>query len=94
MKQGESKIEEPLTEALQRMADEDVIDVLVYPRQWDERFRNFLQSGKSGGRFEYNVLEFANCAAVRANKNVILEISRLDDVTRVATNPKFRSTKE
>ncbi len=89
MEPGESKIEKQLTETLQRIADEDVIDVLVYPRQLDESFKNFLQSGKSAGRFEYNVLESANCAVVEAKKNVILEISRRDDVTRVARNPRF-----
>ncbi len=89
MEEGESKIEEQLTETLRRIADEDVIDVLVYPLQLDEGFKNFLQTGKVAGRFEYNVLEFANCAAVRAKKNVILEISRRDDVTRVARNPRF-----
>ncbi len=73
MEQGESKIEGQLTEALQRMADEDVIDVLVYPRQLNEGFKNFLRSGKSAGRFEYNTLEFANCVAVRANKSRLLE---------------------
>lgn len=93
MESEESKIDEQLIENLQRIADEDVIDVLVYPRRLDEDFKNFLLSEKTAGRFEYNVLEFANCAAIRAKKKVILDISRRDDVTRVASNPRFTTHK-
>jgi hypothetical protein len=85
----EQKIDKELIGTLDRLGDEDRLDVLVYPKQMGEEFERFLQARKTEGYLEYNILKLANCIVVNAPKKVILEIAARDDVSRITINPRF-----
>ena len=89
MKNNEPRIDKGLTLALDKFTDEEVIDALLHPEQMGENLKRFLMSRKNEGKLDYNVLEIANCIAVKAGKRVILEIAAREDVARVTIHPKL-----
>ena len=89
MERGESKIDQELRQALDRLADTDEIEVLLYPKQMGGTIEEFLLAKKGEGLLDYNVLQLANCIVIKAQKKVILEIANRDDVSRIAVNPRF-----
>lgn len=89
MKKRQSKIDQALKQVLDKLADIDEIDVLLYPKQMGEPFENVLLTKKNEGLLDYNVLQLANCIVIKAQKKVILELAARNDVDRVAINPRF-----
>ena len=89
METGESKIDRDLRQALDKLTDKEEIDVLLYPKEIGEGFKELLQSKKNEGLLDYNVLEIANCIVVKAPKKIILELAARNDVSRIAMNPTF-----
>ncbi len=89
MEESKSKIEQELRQALEKLADTDEIDVLLYARRMGEDLERFLLTSKNEGLLDYNILQLANCIVVKAPKKVILEIAARDDVFRIASNPRF-----
>ncbi len=89
MKKSTSTIEEDLMKVLDPLGNADKLDVLVYPGQSIEGLESFLLENKKKGMLDFNYLQFANCFAVKASKKLILEISGLEEVSRVAVNPSF-----
>ncbi len=89
MNDPESKLENALRQSLDGMADEDDIDVLLYPTRMGAPIEDFLSEAKGAGRLDYNVLKLAGCIALKAPKKLILEIARRDDVSRLSANPRF-----
>jgi hypothetical protein len=89
MERGESKIDKELRQALDQLADQEEIDVLLYPKQLGGEFERFLLTQKKEDMLDYNILKIANCVVIKASKKVILEIADRDDVSRISVNPKF-----
>lgn len=89
MGNNRSKIDEDLMQKLDALADEEQIEALVHPTRMGENLSNFLTSAKSEGELDYNILEIANCIAVRASKTVILEIAAREDVSQVTSQPRL-----
>lgn len=89
MERGESKIDQDLRRALDKLTETDEIDALLYPKQMGEDFERFLLTKKNEGLLDYNILHIANCVVIKAPKKVILEIAARDDVSRVSINPRF-----
>ncbi len=88
MNKGESKLDVNAKQALDRLTDTAEMDVLVYPTHITEAFKQFLREKQGEGVLKYNILQLANCAAVKARKRVILEIAARDDVSQIRVNPK------
>ena len=84
-----SKIDRDLIRVLDRLTDTDEVEVLLYPKHVDKAFERLLQTKKSEGILDYNILKLANCVAIKAPKPIILELAARDDVSRVAVNPRF-----
>ena len=89
MKTHTSTIDEDLMKVLDTLGNADRLDVLVYPGQSLEGLEGFLSANKKKGMLDFNYLPFANCFAVKASKKLILKISGLEEVSRVAANPSF-----
>ena len=90
VKKDELKIDQELMRVLEKLADTDEIDVLLYPRgQVSENLERFLLGKKEEGLLEYNTLKIANLIAIKGQKAVILEIANRDDVSRITNNPRF-----
>lgn len=89
MKNNEPKIDKALMLALDKLTDEEEIYALLYPKQMGENLKKFLMSRKNEGKLDYNILEIANCIAVKAGKRVILAIAAREDVARVTIQPKL-----
>ena len=89
VERGESKIDQDLMRALDKLADTDEIDVLLYPKQMGEDFERFLLTKKNQGMLDYNILQLANCVVIKAPKKVIQEIAARNDVSRITMNPRF-----
>lgn len=90
VEKGELKIDPKLMRVLEKLADTDEIDVLLYPRgQVSENLEKFLLDKKKEGLLDYNVLQIANFIAIKGQKVVILEIANRDDVSRITNNPRF-----
>jgi len=89
MESRKPKIDQPLQQALDGLMDQAEIDVLLYPTQMREEFKQFLQTKKNEGLLDYNILQMANCVVIKAPKKVILELADRDDVSRITINPKF-----
>ena len=89
MERGETKIDQELRQALDKLSDEEEIDVLLYPKQMSEDFEGFLLTKKNEGLLDYNFLQLANCFVIKAPKKVILEIAGRDDVSQLTVNPRF-----
>ena len=90
MEKGELKIDPKLMRVLEKLADTDEIDVLLYPRgQVSENLEGFLLGKKKEGLLDYNTLQIANLIAIKGQKVVILEIANRDDVSRITNNPRF-----
>ncbi len=88
MSKGESKLDADVKQALDKLADTAEMDVLVYPTQITETFKQFLQKKQDEGILKYNILQLANCAVVKASKRVILEIAAQDEVSKIRMNPR------
>jgi hypothetical protein len=89
VEKGASKIDQDLMRVLDSLTETDEIDILVYPRQMSEEFERFLLGKKNQGLLDYNILQIANCAVVKAPKSVILDIAAQHDVSRITINPRF-----
>jgi len=89
VKRGESKIDQDLVHALDKLIEADEIDVLLYPKQISEDLETFLLANKNKGLLDYNILHIANCVAIKAPKKIILEIAARDDVSQLILNPRF-----
>lgn len=89
MEEFKSKLDQALQQTLDKMADQEEIDALVYPKHSGGEFEQFLFNKKNAGLLDYNVLPLANCVVVKASKKIILEIAARNDVSRVASNPRF-----
>ena len=90
VEKGELKIDPKLMRVLEKLADTDEIDVLLYPRgQVSENLERFLLGKKKEGLLDYNTLQIANLIAIKGQKVVILEIANRDDVSRITNNPRF-----
>ncbi len=89
MNGGEAKLDADVRRTLDQLTATAQIDVLVYPKQITPSFKQYLQKRREEGVLEYNILHLANCAVVKASKQVILEIAARDDVARIGTNPRF-----
>lgn len=89
MADPESKLDSALRQTLEGMKEGDEIDVLVHPTRISDSIKSFLSEAKNAGRLDYNVLELANCIALKASKDVIREVARRDDVARLSSNPRF-----
>jgi hypothetical protein len=89
MQTDESKIDQKLRQALDKLADTDEIEVLLYPEQMGGALERDLLTKKDEGLLDYNVLQLANCIVIRSQKQVILEMANRDDVTRITINPSF-----
>lgn len=89
MGNNRSKIDLDLMQKLDALAGEEQIEALVHPMRMGENLSNFLTRAKSEGELDYNILEIANCIAVRASKTVILKIAARDDVSQVTSQPRF-----
>ncbi len=89
METKEAKIDKDLKRELDKLKDENEIDVLLYPKQLGEDLKEFLQTKKNEGLLDYNILQMANCIVIRAAKKVIVEITARDDVVRITMNPRF-----
>ena len=88
MNKGETKLDADVKLALDKLANMAEMDVLVYPIQITETFKQFLQNKQDEGILEYNILHLANCAFVKAPKKVILEIAARDDISQIRMNPR------
>ncbi len=89
MNNHQTKIEKDLMLALDKLNDEEEIDALLFPKLMGESLKKFLMSSKNKGELDYNLLNIANCVAVKASKRVILEIADREDVARVTIQPKL-----
>ncbi len=90
---NDSKISSELMDILDTLGDADEIDVLVYPSGViGEELKNFLSQRQREGTLNFNILELANCIAVKGQKQTILEIANRDDVSRITANPRFTTT--
>ena len=89
MVNDELKIDKELRRALDKISDEEEIDVLLYAKQLGEEFERFLLTKKNKDILDYNILKIANCVVIKAPKKVILKLAARDDVSRIAVNPKF-----
>jgi hypothetical protein len=86
---GDAKIDNELLRALERLGEQEETDVLVYPKRMGEDLKEFLAARKKEGLLDYNILHLANCIAIKARKNVLLQIASRDDVLRMTINPRF-----
>ena len=85
-----TKIDLELMQILDKLADTDEIDVLIYSRGlMSEELERFLSQKQREQVLDYNILEIANCVVVRGQKQVIFEIANRNDVSRVRANPRF-----
>lgn len=89
MSGGEAKLDVDVRQALDQLTATARLDVLVCPKQITPSFKQYLQKRREEGALEYNILQLANCAVVKASKQVILEIAAQDDVARIRANPRF-----
>ena len=89
MSKGEAKLAADVKQVLDTLTDTAEMDVLVYPKQISESFKQFLQKKREEGSLEYNILQLANCAVVKAPKQVILEIAAQDEVSQIRMNPRI-----
>ncbi len=87
MGKNRPKIDEDLKRQLKELGDDEQIDVLLHPGRMEGNLKRFLMSGKNEGELDYNILEIANCIAVKSTKKVILEIAARDDVGQVTIQP-------
>ncbi len=84
------KAEPALREALDRLGENDMLEVLVYPAGSADGLHAYLASRRHAEDLEFNVLELAGCIALRARRSIIDEVlARSDDVARVTLNPTF-----
>lgn len=89
MERDEPKIDKALMQELEKLAEEEEIDVLLYPKEMSEDFKGFLVTKKNEGLLDYNILQLANCVVIKARKRIILEIAGRHDVARTTIHPKF-----
>ena len=89
MERSPTKIDPDVMWSLERLGDQQEIDVLVYPTRFGGEFERFLQTRKHQGALDYNILQLANCVVVKASKQAILEIAARDDVAKISANPRF-----
>lgn len=89
MGQGEKKTGKELAEVLNKLKDDEEIDVLIYVKQPATGFDDYLQIKQEKGELKYNFLEFANCYVVEASKRLLLEIADHEDVSKMEVNPRF-----
>jgi hypothetical protein len=89
MERVKSKLDQVLKQTLDKLTDQEELDVLVYPQQPGGEFEQFLSGRKNEGWLDYNVLHLANCVVIKASKKIILEIAARDDVSRLTINPRF-----
>ncbi len=89
MEEVKSKLDQDLKQTLDKMTDQEEIDVLVYPKQSGGEFEQFLFSKKNEGMLDYNILPMANCVVIKASKRITLEVAARDDVFRLTTNPRL-----
>jgi hypothetical protein len=84
-----STIPKELQSLLAAMGQEEEVDVLIYPSGPTQNLLLDLGEYEKTGRVEYNELELAGCIAVRAPKDVIMQLARRSDVQRIVENPTF-----
>ncbi len=89
MDQGEEKTGKNFAEILEKLKQDEVIDVLVYVNQPTTSFDEYLRGKKEIGELNFNFLEFANCYVIEASKNSLLEILDRKDVFKMEINPRF-----
>lgn len=78
-----------LVEVLNKLKENEEIDVIVYVKKPVTDFDKFLQVKKEKGELKFNFLEFANCYVVEASKHLLLEIVAREDVSRMEINSRF-----
>jgi len=76
----EDKAEPALREALDRLGENEMLEVLVYPAGSADGLRAYLASKRHAGDLEFNVLELAGCIALRARRGIIDEVLVRSDV--------------
>lgn len=81
------KLDEELRAQLDRIGDDDPIDVLVHPAADASDLEADL-AGRAGEGLRYNALPLHGSIAVRAPKRVIREIAARADVARVTAMPR------
>ena len=94
MDQSETNIDKELAETLNKLKEDEVIDVLVYVKQPASDFDEFLQVRKEKGELKFNFLEFATCYVVQASRLLLQEIAEREDVLRMEINSRFSAQEE
>ena len=89
MEQSERNMDKELVEVLNKLKEDEEIDVLIYVKQPATGFDEFLRAKKEKRELKFNFLEFANCYVVEASKRLLLEIVKHEAVSRMEINPRF-----
>jgi len=87
--QSERKTNNELVEVLNKLEEDEEIDVIVYVKKPVTNFDEFLQAKKEKGELKFNFLEFADCYVVEASKRLLLGIAAREDVSRMEINSRF-----
>ena len=83
------KIDPTLRQALNRLAEEDTVEVLVYPAGSTDELTAYLAARRDAGDLEFNVLAMAGSIVLRARRGIIDELAARSDVVRITLNPRF-----
>lgn len=89
MEQSERKTNKVLVEVLNKLKEDEEIDVIVCVKKPVTDFDEFLQVKKEKGELKFNFLEFSDCYVVEASKPLLLEIAAREDVSRMEINSRF-----
>jgi hypothetical protein len=83
------KADPDLRRTLDRLGKDETLEVLVYPTADTEQLVAYLATRRDTGDLQFNLLELANCIALRAPRATIDEVLARSDVARVTINPTF-----
>ena len=83
------KADPDLRRTLDRLGKDETLEVLVYPASGTEELVAYLAARRDTDDLQFNLLELANCIALRAPRSTIDEVLARSDVARVTINPTF-----
>lgn len=83
------KADSDLRQTLDRLGENETVEVLVYPAGGPDELLAYLTSRRDTGDLEFNVLELAGSIVLRARRRIINEVAARSDVARVTLNPRF-----
>jgi hypothetical protein len=85
----DDKAEPDLRQALDRLGENETLEVLVYPAGGTDDLLAYLSAKRNTGSLQFNVLQLAGCIALNAGGSIINEVAARRDVARVMLNRTF-----